>query len=169
MTGRSTLAPDATRSALLRSSVFLGFWLVASLGNLAQLPAGILAAAAATWVSFRLLPPASAHISPWHLARFAVRFFRQTAVAGVDVAWRAFHPNLPLQPGFVVFPSELPHGSARTTFLTIASLLPGALPAGPDRSGGLLIHCLDVKQPVVSELTFDEDLFKRALGKGSNE
>lgn len=164
MTGRSTFAPDTTRSALIRSSVFLGFWLVASLGNRAQLPAGILAAAAATWASLRLLPPTSAHISPWQLVKFAVRFFRQTVAAGIDVAWRALHPNLPLQTGFVVFPSDLPHGPARTTFLTIASLMPGTLPVGTDKSEGLLIHCLDISQPVVPNLALDEELFKRVLG-----
>jgi hypothetical protein len=75
----------------------------------------------------------SAHISPWQPVKFAVRFFRQTFVAGMDVAWRALHPNLPLQTGFVVFSSDLPHGPARTTFLTIASLMPGTLPAGTDK------------------------------------
>jgi multicomponent Na+:H+ antiporter subunit E len=164
MHGQGSLAPKLTPSVFLRFFLFVGLWLVISLGNLAQVPAGIIVAVAATWVSLRLFPPAEMRISPRHLGPFIARFLRQTVVAGADVAWRALHPNLPLQTGFVIFPSNLPRGPARSAFLTIASLLPGTLPAGTDRNGAARIHCLDVTQPVVADLSADEDLFRRMLG-----
>jgi multicomponent Na+:H+ antiporter subunit E len=164
MHGQGSLAPKLTPSVFLRFFLFVGLWLVISLGNLAQVPAGIIVAVAATWVSLRLFPSTEMRISLRHLGPFIARFLRQTAVAGVDVAWRALHPNLPLQTGFVTFPSSLPRGHAHSTFLTIASLLPGTLPAGTDRNGAVRIHCLDISQPVVAELSSDEDLFLRTLG-----
>jgi multicomponent Na+:H+ antiporter subunit E len=59
---------------------------------------------------------------------------------------------------------QLPPGPARNVFLTITSLLPGTLPCGPDEEGGLAIHCLDVSQPVVEQLTVEETSFSRAVG-----
>jgi multicomponent Na+:H+ antiporter subunit E len=44
------------------------------------------------------------------------------------------------------------------------SLLPGTVPTGSDKSGAILIHCLDVKQPVVAQLAADEALLVRAMG-----
>ena len=62
------------------------------------------------------------------LARFVLRFLRQSVVAGIDVAWRALDPRLPLRPGFVVYQPRLPPGPARNAFCTMTSLLPGTLP-----------------------------------------
>jgi multicomponent Na+:H+ antiporter subunit E len=169
MCGQGSLALKLTPSIFLRLLLFGGLWLIISPGNLAQLPAGIIVAGIATWVSLRLLPPTEMRISLRYLGPFIARFLRQTVVAGWDVAWRALHPDLPLQTGFVTFPSSLPRGHARSTFLTIASLLPGTLPAGTDKSGAVLVHCLDVTQPVVAELSSDEDLFWRTLGGTSHD
>jgi multicomponent Na+:H+ antiporter subunit E len=164
MHGQGSLAPKLTASIFLRFLLFVTLWLIVSLGNLAQVPAGVIVAGIVTWVSLRLFPPAKTRISLRHFASFVARFLQQTAVAGWDVAWRALHPDLPLQTGFVTFPSSLPSGHAHSTFLTIASLLPGTLPTGTDRNGAVLIHCLDISQPVVAELSSDEDLFRRMLG-----
>jgi multicomponent Na+:H+ antiporter subunit E len=49
-------------------------------------------------------------------------------------------------------------------FTTLMSLLPGTVPTGSDEKGGLLIHCLDVVQPVVAQLAVEEALFVRAVG-----
>jgi multicomponent Na+:H+ antiporter subunit E len=140
-------------------------WLALTLGNPVDLPAGVLTAIAATWTSLYLLSPSATRLSPPALVAFAQRFFRLSIVAGVDVAWRALDPRLPLRPGYVVYQSQLPEGRARNTFCTLASLLPGTLPADRDRSGALVIHCLDIDQPVTAQLAEDEDLFRRALGE----
>lgn len=152
------------RAAGVRGAMFLALWLVLSLGNPADLPAGIVTAIAAAWTSLYLLPPSATRLSPLALTAFALRFFRQSILAGVDVAWRALDPRLPLRTGFVTYPSRLAPGPARTAFCTLESLLPGTLPVGSDRSGALLVHCLDTDQPVVAQLTEDEALFQRTLG-----
>lgn len=146
--------------------MFLALWLVLTLGNGADLPAGIVAAIAATWVSLYLLPPSDVDLSLPAVMKFALHFFYQSVVAGVDVARRALDPRLPLRPGYVRFQCRLAQGPARSTFRTLESLLPGTLPVDSDQSGVLLVHCLDVDQPVVGQLADDEQLFRQALGEG---
>ncbi len=101
---------------------------------------------------------------PIKLAEFVLHFLRQSIAAGTDVAWRALDPRLPLQPGFVVYHAQLPPGTKRDTFCAIMSLLPGTLPCGPAEGNGLIIHCLDVTQPVVEQLAAEEALCMQTLG-----
>jgi multicomponent Na+:H+ antiporter subunit E len=68
-----------------------------------------------------------------------------------------------LRPGFVTYPVRFPPGVARNTFTTVTSLLPGTVPAGDDGEG-LVYHCLDVEQPVVTELASEEAALSRTLG-----
>jgi multicomponent Na+:H+ antiporter subunit E len=63
----------------------------------------------------------------------------------------------------------LPPGAARNLFATLMSLLPGTVPTGSDERGGILIHCLDVEQPVVAQLAVEEALFVRAIGQVSSD
>jgi len=147
---------------------FLGLWLVlAGLGP-AALIIGAFAAVVVTWTSLRLLPPSRFRPRFAILAILAVRFVWQSVAAGVDVARRALDPRLPLRPGFVVYPIRLQSSLARNAFLTLSSLLPGTLPTGLDEEGAVLIHCLDVEQPVVAQMTAEELLVIRALGRESN-
>ena len=60
---------------------------------------------------------------------------------GIDVAKRAFSPRLPLNPGWVEIPSDLPDG-ARVALGAELSLMPGTLSAG-SAEGKLLVHLLD--------------------------
>ena len=96
--------------------MFLALWLVLTLGNRADLPAGIVAAIAATWVSVYLLTPSDADLSLPAMLKFALHFFYQSVVAGVDVARRALDPRLPLQPGYVSFPCRLAQGPREVRF-----------------------------------------------------
>ncbi len=153
-----------------RVAVFLALWLILVGGpDPADRPAGIVALAAATWASLRLLPPGGARPSPIAFARLLLRFARQSIVAGADVAWRALDPRLPLRPGFVIYPPHLPPGPALNAFCALTSLAPGTLPAGQNDSGAIVVHCLDVGQPVASHLAADEQLLTRALGYGRHD
>jgi multicomponent Na+:H+ antiporter subunit E len=147
----------------------MGVWLVVAGADPAGLPAGAMAAVVATWASLRLLPAGTWRARAWRvrlaaMARLGLRFLRQSVVAGVDVAWRALDPRLPLRPGFVIYPARLPAGMGREVFCTLTSLLPGTVPAGSDDSGSLVIHCLDVRQPVQAALAAEEALLIRAIG-----
>jgi multicomponent Na+:H+ antiporter subunit E len=150
------------RAAVWRALAFLGLWLVLAGVDLADLPAAAIAVVAATWTSVRLMPPSESRPSLIALAALALRFLHQSLVAGADVAWRALDPRLPLRTGFVTYPVRFPPGPARNTFTTLTSLLPGTVPAGDD-SGQISYHCLDVDQPVVSQLAADEAALARAL------
>ena len=159
---------DGLRNSPARAACFFGFWLILSGFSPADIFVGALAAIAATWASLRLLPPGRWTFRPLALAGFTLRFVRQSIGAGIDVAWRALDPRMPLRPGLVVYQSRLPPGPTRDAFCTLTSLLPGTLPCGSDEEGSLLIHCLDVAQPVVEQLKEEEVLFVRVLGAGGD-
>ena len=142
--------------ALVRGAGFVVLWAVLIGPGLADLAPGLLAAALATWVSLRLLPPARGRLRLVPLAAFFARFLWQSIAAGADVALRAFHPRLPLEPGFVEVSLTLPSGTRRNAFLAISSLMPGTLPAGFDGEGRLIVHCLDAKMPVAGQMQSDE-------------
>lgn len=156
-------------SAVARGAGFLALWLLLAGANPADLPAVVVAVVAATWTSLRLQPPGEWRPRPAAVARLALRFLRQSVVAGSDVAWRALVPRLSLQPGFLVYPVRLPPGPARNAFYALTSQVPGTVPAGPAQGGGLLVHCLDVSQPVVAQLAVEEALLVRALGLDSGD
>jgi multicomponent Na+:H+ antiporter subunit E len=50
-------------------------------------------------------------------------------------------------------------------FTALMSLLPGTVPAGSDKKGGLLIHCLHAEQPVAAQLAMEEEVFSRVIAE----
>ena len=164
MSGReSEQTTRRARAAAGRAILFFGFWLAISGWKAADLPVGFVAAAAATWASLALAPPTGARLRPGALAVLAWHFLRGSVVAGFDVARRALGRDLDLNPGLITAPLRLPPGDARNAFCALASLAPGSLPVGID-GDTLLLHCLDVTQPVASYIAAQETLFIRALG-----
>ena len=163
-----TPTPAATRlplSAAVRAIGFAILWLLLAGGSPPDLGAGAVAVVAATWVSLRLLPPSTSRMRPVALARLALRFLHQSVIAGADVAWRAFDPRLPLSPGFVVYPVGLPPGPGRNMLTSLMSLLPGTVPTGTDPGDRLLIHCLDIQQPITAHLAAEEALLAQVIGR----
>lgn len=156
--------PALSRSAVRRAVGFLGVWVVLSGYALVDLLPGVIAALAATWVSLRLLPSRRNRMQPLALTKVALRFLRQSVFAGADVARRALDPKLPLDPGFITYSTGLPPGTARNAFTALMSLLPGTVPVGSDQSGALVIHCLDIRQPVAAQLAAEEALLVRVIG-----
>jgi multicomponent Na+:H+ antiporter subunit E len=151
-------------STFLRSVAFFGFWLVLTDAQAADVPAGVVAAIAATWASLRLMPPQKWSVRPAKLAGLVLRFMCQSIIAGIDVARRALDPRRPLQPGFLIYHPLLSPGAKCETFCAITSLMPGTLPSGDSEDGGIAVHCLDVTQPVVEQIAAEEALFVQALG-----
>jgi multicomponent Na+:H+ antiporter subunit E len=130
---------------------------------------GLLAAAAASWVSLRLMPTAPGRLRPVSSFKFLAHFLHQSIVAGTDVALRALHPRLPLRAGFVVYKPHLPQGTRRDVFCAITSLMPGTLPCGSVDNDGLAVHCLDVTQPVLSQLSAEEKFCIQTLGEAPRD
>jgi len=116
---------------------------------------GLFVVLAATWVSLQLLPPVQGSIGLLALMMLMPRFVWQSVVAGWEVAWRAFHPKMPLAPGFITYPTALEPGLARNTFATLTSLLPGSLPCEHTQDG-IVYHVLDIHQAHVEQLAKEE-------------
>lgn len=139
---------------LLRTAAFLLLWLVL-LGGAEQLLFGLVTSAVAAALSLRLLPRGELRLRPLALLAITLHFLWQSVRAGIDVAWRAFHPRLPLAPGFVAYRPQLPPGTARNLFTSYTSLLPGTVPCG-DEDGNVVYHCLDTTQPNAALLAAEE-------------
>jgi multicomponent Na+:H+ antiporter subunit E len=152
------------RVAAARAAFFLAFWLMISGWAPADLPVGLAAVVGATWVSLRFLPPLASRYGLAAIASVVAGFFSQSVVSGWDVAWRALSPSLKLEPGLVACPLRLAAGNKRSAFCALSSLMPGTLPTGTDEQGALLVHCLDMRQPVAANLAAEEQLFIRAFG-----
>jgi len=166
-TGAFPGATGATRDGFWRGAVsravwFVALWLVIAGTDPADLAVGAVATAAATWTSLLLLPPRRSRRSPAAMARLALRFLLESVIAGADVARRALDPRLPLRLGFVAHPVRFPPGTARNVFTTLTSLLPGTVPVG-EEGGQLVYHCLDVDQPVASQLAAEEAALARTF------
>ena len=67
---------------------------------------------------------------PWHPLRwlaFAGFFLLESIKGGSDVAWRAMHPALKIEPEFSRYEIDLPVGLPTTLLTSLVSLLPGTL------------------------------------------
>ena len=147
-----------------RATALFGFWLLLTRAESGDLAIGVATAVAAAWVSVRLLPVRSTGLRIAAFAPIAIRAVGHSFVAGIDVARRALAPSLPVRPGFVSHRLGLPDGPARDAFCALASLAPGAVPAGTGEDGALVVHAIDVRSPVAAQLAEDEARFARALG-----
>ncbi|QOC24195.1 Na+/H+ antiporter subunit E [Wenzhouxiangella sp. AB-CW3] len=104
---------------------------------------GLLAASAGAVAGAML---ASGQPHPWRphrLAGFALFFLVESFKGGMDVAWRALKPDLPIQPEFRRYRLDLPGGQPRTLMVSVISLLPGTLSADLSDDGReLVVHLL---------------------------
>lgn len=151
--------------AARRAVFYFGLWLVLAGTDPKGLPFGMPAACLATWASLALLPPAAMpRLLP--TLRLAGRTVAETVFAGIDIARRAFHPDLPLRPGLLFHDLQLPPGMARDGFRALASLQPGALPAGLEGANRLAVHVLDTDLPVTRDLAASEELLAKAVRLG---
>lgn len=151
---------------ILRFLSYLAIWLVMAGADPGNILPGLAAAGLATWCSLVLLPPlrGPGGVRPLRLVRLLLWFVWVSVLAGLDIARRAFSPSLPLSPGWLVYSSRLPRDVPRNLFMSMASLMPGTLCTGTDDSGDLIVHCLDVGQPVASQLADEEARLVAALG-----
>jgi multicomponent Na+:H+ antiporter subunit E len=155
--GRRRLGP----ARLARhTAVFAVAWAIIAGGRgwAAGLPVALLAATASCW----LLPPA--RVSLRGLLRFLPFFAWNSLRGGVDVALRALHPRLPIEPRLVRYELRLEDAVARVFMANSVTLLPGTLSA--DLQGDvLLVHVLNASGPFAGALAKLEghvaDLFGR--------
>jgi multicomponent Na+:H+ antiporter subunit E len=140
-------------SVVARFLLFGALWWSLTEGDLYNWWFGVLMAVLATLASSALLPPG--RWRPLGLIRFVPFFVRQSVLGGVDVARRAFSPEMPFDPGFVEFPLRLPDGPSRVFLANTMSLLPGTVSVEL-RDGSLRLHALDRSMPIERTLRTGE-------------
>lgn len=125
---------------LQMSIVLLAVWM--ALNGVQYLWLGLGTAAAGGAVAATLVP---ARPYPWKVHRllaFFAYFVARSLQGGIDVAFRALHPRLPLQPVFEDYRMDLPPGQPRTLLVSVISLLPGTLSADLEGDDLLVVHSL---------------------------
>jgi multicomponent Na+:H+ antiporter subunit E len=132
---------SAARRFGVRLVLLAGLWWALNPGDPASWivggPVVVLAAWAGAWLAAR----AQWSVRPLGLLRFIPFFLLASFRGGANVAWRALHPRLPIEPELMRYALRLPEGSARVFFIDVASLLPGTLSADLEGST-LLVHVL---------------------------
>lgn len=106
--------------------VGLAWWVLVE-GDASALAFGAPMAALALVARSALAPTAPPRVRPWGLARFAAVFLVGLVRGGVDVAWRALAPRLPVSPGWMVYDIRLSGDAPRRLFMTVISVMPGTL------------------------------------------
>ena len=137
-------------SFVLRAALLAMVWWIISDGAVNSWSVGFPLILIAAHLSVSLSRP-SQRLHLFLLLSFIPFFLRESVRGGIDVARRAYSPNLPLTPAVLNYPLRLPEGASRVFFTNSVSLLPGTLSAGV--SGHVLrIHILDKKPPVIRSL-----------------
>lgn len=117
----------------------------------------------ATYISLTFVPRLAWKVRPFNLFRFLVYFIWHAFSGGIDVIYRAFHPHLPISPGFLNYEFRLPPGSARVFLTFVTSLLPGTLSSFL-KEEQLVIHALDINLPVSQQVLKLEEQVAKLFG-----
>lgn len=105
---------------------------------------------AATLVSRVVWPPRQWRINFPQLLVFIPWFLWNSLLAGIHVAWRAFHPRMPLHPELIEIPLREDEQSAILLAWTV-SLIPGTACVCL-KPGRAVIHVLDSRSPYREKL-----------------
>ncbi len=154
--GEQRLVPSSSplllywmRRGSLRILLFSLLWWILTDGAMESWLVGVPVVLLVTTVSMILLPPFTCSLRG--VVQFVPLFLWRSLRGGVDVAWRAFHPQRPLSPGFIKYRWHLPPGLPRVVMADIISLLPGTLSVELD-DHYLHVHLLDEQQDFLSEV-----------------
>lgn len=152
-------------SIVIRASLFSVIWWILADGDVSSWWIGVPAVSLAVSASIALVPPVSL---VWHeLFRFVFFFLTRSLMGGVDVAWRACHPGMPIAPDLVDYPLRLPTGPLQVYMVNTVNLLPGTLSAELDH-GILRVHVLDRHKDFAAELEAVEQGLARMFGVSLN-
>ena len=144
-----------------RGVLFSIIWWILTDGATLSWWIGVPAVSLAVITSAALLPPVP---FVWYeLLRFTPSFLLRSLLGGMDVAWRAFHPAMPIAPDLVEYPLRLPPGLQRVFLANTISLLPGTLSAELGENC-LTVHVLDGRKDISSEIGAVEQRVARIFG-----
>lgn len=131
------------RVLTIRLVFFSLLWWVLTEGGLPWSLLSLAGVGIAVIVSLRLLPPGVWSWKVGPLLGFLPFFLWQSLLGGLDVAYRALHPRITVQPEVIRHHFQLRQEHSRVFFLWVVSLLPGT--AGVDLHGDVAsVHVLDM-------------------------
>jgi len=159
----SLLRPATIVRTMVIGLVYVVVWWVLTEGAVDSWMFGIPFALLAGAVSVMMSPASKVKMRIIPGFRYLGYFLYNSVVGGLDVAIRALHPKMPLSPGFVACSLRLPGDSHRALLADTVSLLPGTLSAGLENEV-VILHVLDVTQPVVEEVRKIEQLIADTFG-----
>lgn len=152
-------------SIISRGVIFLVIWWLLTDGTVSSLWIGLPAVLIALLTSVVLLPPV--HLVWYECLRFVPFFLVRSLIGGVDVAWRAVHPRMPIAPELIEYPIRLPAGLSQVFMANTVNLLPGTLSAALDKHI-LTVHVLDGRRDNLTELEVVEHYVARLFGLSLN-
>ena len=146
---------------VLRGVLLSLIWWILSDGAAASWWIGAPSILLALIASTALFPPSS---FVWYeLVRFVPFFLLRSLLGGADVAWRAFHPRMPIAPDLIDYPLRLPPGPPQVFMVNTVNLLPGTLSAEL-AANYLKVHVIDGRNDFLSELEAVEQNVARLFG-----
>lgn len=146
------------RNIVARVIVLSLLWWALTEGDTYNLWFGVLVVLVATVGSLALQPVTG--FRPWHLGSVAIFFVRESISGGIDVARRAFSPDMPINPGFTEVKLRLPAGPARVFLANLLNITPGTVSVEL-LSESLRIHMLDTEMPVEEKIREMEALMAK--------
>jgi len=146
---------------VFRGGLLALIWWVLSDGAVESWWVGVPAVLLALICSVALIPPWP--FNGYAFLRFAPFFLIRSLRGGVDVAWRAFHPDMPIYPDLIEYPLRLPKGIPRVFMVNTVSLLPGTLSAELS-DDCLAVHVLDSRGDYLTEIRAVEETAARIFG-----
>ncbi len=154
---------DKNRGApiISRGLLFSIIWWILTDGAVSSWWVGVPVVLLAVIASIALIPPV--RLAWVGFINFVPFFFMRSLMGGADVAWRAFHPDLPIVPDLIKYPLRLPAGLSQIFMANTISLLPGTLSAELDQ-GVLQVHVLDRRKDFIAELEAVEKNVARVFG-----
>ena len=144
-----------------RGLLFSLIWWIVTDGAVTSWWIGVPAVLLALVTSVALLP--TVHFNWIAFFRFVPFFLVRSLLGGVDVAWRAFRPGMPIAPEFIEYPLRLPQGLARVFMADMVSLLPGTMSTEIGQNC-LKVHVLDGRKNMLPELDAVEQGVARIFG-----
>lgn len=143
--GNRAPGPGARRWSLAagRLGVFAALWWVLTAGDVDSWRVGVPGVLLAVLSS---RPRRRGRIRLLGLAAFVPFFLWRSLVASVDVAWRALHPRMPIDPDLLDYRLRVPDGPGRLLFASAINLLPGTVSAEIE-GDRLRVHVIDRGQP----------------------
>ena len=144
-------------------ALFAVLWAVLTGGSPLSWVVGVPVAAGAAALAVWLGPGSGRAVRPVAAAVFAGFFLVESLRGGWDIARRAVHPALPIDPGQLTYRLRLPPGTPRVLFANTVSLLPGTLSLEIGEEV-LHVHAVDQRMPIRASLARLEERIAALYG-----